>query len=68
MVIAKTKATTNLVLDASSDTFETVVVMPSGIIGPYDYRAGSPFWRLLKFYARGKMPAYLKGSTTLLMF
>ncbi len=60
---AKTKATaTNLVLDASSDTFETVVVMPSGIIGPYDYRAGSPFGAFLKFYARGKMPAYLKGE------
>lgn len=60
---AKTKAgAVKLVLEANSEDFETVVVLPTGVIGPYDYRGGSFFGEFLKFYARGKMPAYLKGS------
>ncbi|MDT8337261.1 MAG: NAD-dependent epimerase/dehydratase family protein [Candidatus Izemoplasmatales bacterium] len=59
---AKTKAVaTDLVLNQSCPTLETVVVYPAGIIGPYDYKA-SNFGRVFTDYLTGRLTAYLKGG------
>lgn len=37
-----------------------IIVHPSGIIGPYDYRISS-LTQMIVTYSRGKMPAYIEG-------
>lgn len=59
---AKSKAiATNLVLNQNSDTLETIVVYPSGIVGPYDYKL-SNFGQVFTDYLLGRLTAYLKGG------
>lgn len=59
---AKTKAiATEMILNQESKTLETVVVYPSGIIGPYDYKL-SNFGQVFTDYLLGRLTAYLKGG------
>lgn len=59
---AKTKAiATDLILNQTSPELETVVVYPSGIIGPYDYKL-SNFGQVFTDYLLGRLTAYLKGG------
>lgn len=60
---AKTKAeATALVLAMVKERgLPAVVVQPSGILGPYD-RKGNHLVQLVKDYARGKIPACVKGG------
>ena len=59
---AKTKAqATQLVLDAVAQGLDAVVVHPSGILGPYD-RSGNHLVQLVRDYARGKLPACVRGG------
>ncbi|MDD3336632.1 MAG: NAD-dependent epimerase/dehydratase family protein [Eubacteriales bacterium] len=59
---AKTKAeATQLVLDAAKDGQDAVVVLPSGIIGPYD-QAGNHLVQMIRDYMLGKLPACVKGG------
>lgn len=59
---AKTKAiATNLVLNQTDPDLETIVVYPSGIIGPYDYKL-SNFGQVFTDYLLGRLTAYLKGG------
>ena len=54
---AKTKAeATQAVLDAAAQGLDSVVVHPSGILGPFD-GAGNHLVQLVKEYAGGKLPA-----------
>lgn len=58
----KTKAiATDLILNQSCPTLETVVVYPAGIIGPYDYKL-SNFGQVFTDYLAGRLTAYLKGG------
>lgn len=58
----KTKAMATLaVLQANGGGLETVVVNPTGIIGPYDF-APSEMGRLVVAFARGGMRVYLDGG------
>ena len=51
-----------LVLDmAKKDGLPAVVVMPSGIVGPYNGR-GNHLVQMVKDYCRGKLPAVVKGG------
>ena len=59
---AKSKAmASQLVLDAARDGLETVIVQPSGIIGPNDYLSGH-FTRLFEKLVDRKLPAMIHGS------
>jgi dihydroflavonol-4-reductase len=59
---AKTKAiATDLVLNYEDPRLETVVVYPSGIIGPYDYKL-SNFGQVFVDYLLGRLTAYLNGG------
>jgi dihydroflavonol-4-reductase len=59
---AKTKAiATSLVLNQESSDLETVVLYPSGIIGPCDYKL-SNFGQVFTDYLLGRLTAYLKGG------
>ena len=59
---AKTKAiATDIILNQTSTDLETVVVYPSGIIGPYDYKL-SNFGQVFTDYLLGRLTAYLKGG------
>lgn len=59
---AKTKAlaTTKVISQGKSD-LETVIVCPSGIIGPYDYHLSNTGQMFVDFLM-GKLTAYIKGS------
>jgi dihydroflavonol-4-reductase len=58
----KTKAiATNLVLNQTDKNLETVVVFPSGIIGPFDYKL-SNFGQVFTDYLLGRLKAYLRGG------
>lgn len=59
---SKTKAiATSLVLNYPDKNLETVVVYPSGIIGPYDYKI-SNFGQVFVDYLLGRLTAYIKGG------
>lgn len=58
---AKTKAiATKEVLAANSNELETVVVCPTGVIGPYDFRV-SEMGGMFLDYVEGKLKAYIAG-------
>lgn len=59
---AKTKAeATKEVLKAAEEGLDAVVVMPSGILGPYD-RSGNHLVQLIRDYVRGALPACVRGG------
>jgi len=59
---AKTKAeATQLVFDAARQGLDAVVVFPSGIIGPYDFRP-SQTGQLVLDLARGRVKAWVDGG------
>lgn len=59
---AKSKAmASQLVLDAAKEGLDTVIVQPSGILGPNDYLDGN-FTRLFEKLVDGKIPAMIQGS------
>jgi dihydroflavonol-4-reductase len=58
----RTKAeATLLVLEAAREGLDVVVVVPSGIVGPYDYRP-SDTGEIFLAYARGHIGASVKGA------
>ena len=59
---AKTKAiATDLILNQDKKDLETIVVYPSGIVGPYDYKLSNVSQVFLDFLM-GRLKAYLKGG------
>lgn len=59
---AKSKAmASQLVLDAAREGLDTVIVQPSGIIGPNDYLEGN-FTRLFEKLVDRKLPAMIQGA------
>ena len=59
---ARTKAeATRLVLAAAQEGLDTVVVFPSGIIGPYDFRL-SYTGKFIRDCARGRFKVYVDGA------
>ncbi len=61
-VYAKTKAiATKMVLESTKNGLNTVVVQPSGIIGPYDYYEGN-FTSLILSYLKNKLPLIVTGG------
>lgn len=59
---SKTKAiATSLVLDSNNNGVQASVVLPSAIIGPYDYNKGH-FTNLIEMYVNNKLPAIVKGG------
>lgn len=59
---AKTKAeATKLVLEASKQGLDVVVVHPSGILGPFD-SSGNHLVQLVKDYIQGRLPACVHGG------
>ena len=59
---AKSKAqASQLVLDAARRGLDTVIVQPSGILGPNDYLDGN-FTRLFEKLVDRKLPAMIQGS------
>ncbi len=59
---AKSKAiATNLILKQNRESLKTVVVYPSGIIGPHDYKL-SNVSQVFVDYLMGRLRAYLKGG------
>ncbi len=57
---SKAKATLE-VLEATSKGLDAVVVLPTGVIGPYDFRPSEAGQFILDF-ARGKVPVRLEGG------
>lgn len=61
-VYSKSKATaSNLVLEANKDDMETLVVLPSAILGPND-PGRSPINDAIARFLKGKLPAVVKGA------
>ena len=59
---AKTKAiATDLVLNYPDKALKTIVVYPSGIIGPYDYKL-SNFGQVFVDHLIDRLPAYVEGG------
>lgn len=59
---AKTKAMgANIVLKANSDNFKTIVVLPSGVVGPYAFRR-SNIGQLILDVNSGKLRVKIKGE------
>ena len=59
---AKSKAiSSSFVLGVDQSKLQTIVCMPTGIIGPYAYR-GSHLGKFLELIHKRKMPCSLKGS------
>ncbi|MCI9273037.1 MAG: SDR family oxidoreductase [Clostridiales bacterium] len=59
---AKSKAAaTSLVLRAAKEGLDAVVVHPSGVIGPYEYKL-SNIGQLIINFSRHKLPAYIDGG------
>ncbi|XFA98291.1 NAD-dependent epimerase/dehydratase family protein [Candidatus Izemoplasma sp. B36] len=59
---AKSKAiASNLVLNQSDKNLETIIVCPSGVIGPFDYKLSNT-GQLFIDYLMGRLTAYIKGS------
>lgn len=58
----KSKAHASLeVLEAATKDIDAVVAIPSGVIGPYDYKP-SEMGQLIRDYLNGKMRVFLKGA------
>ena len=58
----KSKAQASLeVLDAAKKDLDAVVAIPSGVIGPYDYKP-SEMGQLIMDYLNGKMRVFLDGA------
>lgn len=58
----KTKAlATNAVLDSASKGLDAVIVHPTGVIGPYEYKL-SHTGQFITDFLKGKLYAYIKGS------
>ncbi len=59
---AKSKATaSNLIMNQADDSLETVIVCPSGVIGPFDYQLSNT-GQIFIDYLMGRLTAYIKGS------
>ncbi|XMB71728.1 NAD-dependent epimerase/dehydratase family protein [Mycoplasmatota bacterium WC30] len=59
---AKSKAlATHAVFTQDSNDLETVIVCPSGVIGPYDYQLSNA-GQLFVDYLMGRLSAYINGS------
>ena len=59
---AKSKAiASDLVLNQDDKNLETVLVCPSGVIGPFDYQLSNT-GQLFIDYLMGRLTAYIKGS------
>ncbi len=59
---AKSKAEATLeVLKSVKEGLDAVIVFPTGIIGPYDYKP-SEMGQLIKDYAQKKVKAYISGA------
>ncbi len=59
---AKSKAlATNAVFTQNCEDLETIIVCPSGVIGPYDYQLSNTGQMFLD-YLMGRLTAYIKGS------
>lgn len=59
---AKSKAiASNLILNQEDQNLETILVCPSGVIGPYDYQLSNT-GQLFVDYLLGRLTAYMKGS------
>lgn len=62
MEYSKSKARGTLeVLDIAARGLDTVVICPTGVIGPYDHRP-SEMGQVFIDFARGRMPAYVDGA------
>jgi dihydroflavonol-4-reductase len=57
---SKARSTAEIV-NGMKQGLDTVVVFPSGVIGPYDYK-GSEMGQLILDYAGRKLPAYIDGA------
>lgn len=59
---AKSKAiATNMIMNQNNPNLETVIVYPSGIVGPYDYKLSNVSQVFIDFLM-GRLKAYLKGG------
>ncbi len=59
---ARTKAVATLkVLEGIANGLDAVICFPSGVIGPFDFR-GSEAGRLIRDYAKNKLPFYIDGE------
>ena len=59
---AKSKAmASNIVLNQDNPNLETILVCPSGVIGPFDYQLSNT-GQLFVDYMMGRLTAYIKGS------
>lgn len=58
---AKTKAMGAGIVVKNSNQLDTVIVLPSGIIGPYD-RGSNHLIQMTKEYISGKLPVCVKGG------
>lgn len=59
---AKSKAiATDLILNQTDSNLETVVVCPTGVIGPFDYQLSNT-GQIFIDYLMGRLTAYVKGS------
>ena len=62
MAYSKTKAQGTLeVLDVAAKGLDVVVMFPTGVIGPYDYKP-SEFGQMILDYSRGKLPVRIRGG------
>ncbi len=50
-----------MVLDANSNVFETVILNPTSVVGPMDYKPSLMGKAVIQLY-KGKIPALLKGG------
>ncbi|MDR2491535.1 MAG: NAD-dependent epimerase/dehydratase family protein [Spirochaetaceae bacterium] len=53
-------AASNLILDAAQDGLNTVIGMPSGIVGGFEYKT-SNFGQMVRDVCEGRLGVYLKG-------
>ena len=59
---AQSKAlATREVMSAAKEGLDAVVVYPSGVVGPYDFKV-SEMGRLILDFARGRLPGYVEGA------
>ena len=60
---AKTKAeATQAVLDAAKSGLNTVIVHPSGIVGPFDKNRGNHMVQMMSLYVKHRLPAGVRGG------
>lgn len=59
---AQSKAlATQEVMSAAKEGLDAIVVYPSGVVGPYDFKV-SEMGRLILDFARGRLPGYVEGA------